>query len=200
MRTYQFILIAVTAIVVAAIAAYVLYGGGQPGGRGVAQIGGPFTLVDQNGRERRSSDFRGQYMLIYFGYTYCPDVCPTALQVMTRAMDELDPETGKRITPIFITIDPERDTVEQIRSYVGNFHPRMVGLTGPHEQIADTARKYRVYFGKAKGDGAEPGDDYLMDHSSIVFLMDPEGGYVTHFTHTTAPDKMAEALRKNVGT
>lgn len=197
MRLYQAVLLAVTGIVIAAVAAFVLYGGGN-GGKGIASIGGPFTLVDHKGQQRTDEDFRGKYMLIYFGYTYCPDVCPTALQVMTQAMDRLAPETQKKITPVFITIDPERDTVKQLNAYVDNFHPSMVGLTGTAEQIAKTARAYRVYYGRAKSAKDET-TDYLMDHSSIVFLIDPDGKYVTHFTHATPPEKMAEKLKKTAG-
>lgn len=196
MRRYQAVLFAITGIVVAAIAAFILYGGG--GGKGIAAIGGPFTLVDHKGKQTTDKDFRGKYMLIYFGYTFCPDVCPTALQVMTQAMDQLKPETQKKITPVFITIDPARDTVKQLDAYVDNFHPRMVGLTGSDEQIAMAARAYRVYYGRAR-DGNEESADYLMDHSSIVFLVDPDGAYVTHFTHATPPEKMAEKLKKSAG-
>ena len=197
MRVYQVVLLAVTAVVIAAIAAFILYGGGM-GGKGVASIGGPFSLVDHKGQPKTDKDFRGRYMLIYFGYTYCPDVCPTALQAMTQAMDRLDPETQKKIIPVFITIDPERDTAKQLNAYVDNFHPSMVGLTGAPEELATTARAYRVFFGRAKG-AEEESTDYLMDHSSIVFLMDPDGEYVTHFTHATAPEKMAERLAKVAG-
>ena len=196
MRPYQAVLIAATGLVVAAIAAFVLYGGG-PGSRGVAAIGGPFTLTDQTGKTRTEQDLKGSYNLIYFGYTFCPDVCPTALQVMTNAMDQLDEDTQQKITPVFITIDPARDTVEQLESYVDNFHPRMIGLTGTDEQIAQAARAYQVYYAKSKD--SEDTTDYLMDHSSIVFLMDPEGIYVTHFTHATEPERMAEMLRQKIG-
>jgi len=197
MRIYQVVLLAATGIVIAAIAAFILYGGGT-GGKGVASIGGPFSLVDDEGQTKTDKDFRGRYMLIYFGYTYCPDVCPTALQSMTQAMDQLPPESQAKITPIFITIDPERDTAKQLKAYVENFHPRLVGLTGTPEQIAQTARLYRVYFGRAK-DEREESTEYLMDHSSIIFLMNPEGEYVTHFTHATTPEKMAEKLATVVG-
>ncbi len=196
MRRFQFALIAVTGIVIAAIAAYVLYGGsgGTPGG---ALVGGPFALTDQDGKQRTDKDFRGKYMLIYFGYTYCPDVCPTALQVMTQALDSLPADEQKRIAPIFVTIDPERDTAALLKSYVGNFHPALVGLTGTADQIRDVARRYRIYYAKAKDDGGSA--DYLMDHSSIVFLIGPDGAYVTHFTHATPPDRMAEALLARLG-
>ncbi len=197
MRIYQVVLLAVTGIVIAVIAAFILYGNGT-GGKGVASIGGPFSLTDHKGQPRTDKDFRGRYMLIYFGYTYCPDVCPTALQSMTQAMGQLAPETQKKITPVFITIDPERDTAKQLNAYVENFHPSMVGLTGTKEQITKTARVYRVYFGRAP-DGQEESTEYLMDHSSIVFLMNPDGEYVTHFTHATSPEKMAKRLAKVVG-
>lgn len=197
MRRYQAALFALTAIVIAALAAYVLYGGNKPGGRGTALIGGPFTLVDQTGRTRTDKDFADGYMLIYFGYTYCPDVCPTALQVMSQAMDRLPPKVAAKIVPIFITIDPGRDTAAQLATYVGNFHPRLVGLTGTPEQIAAAARAYRVYYARSKEN--DSATDYLMDHSSVIFLMGPGGTYLTHFTHTTPADKMAEAIAGYVG-
>ena len=195
MRLYQAILLGVTGLVIAAVAAFVLYGG--TGGKGIASIGGPFALVDHKGQRKTDEDFRGTHMLIYFGYTFCPDVCPTALQVMTQAMDKLPSSTQKKITPIFITIDPARDTVKQLNAYVENFHPRMVGLTGTDEQVAKAARAYRVYYGRAK-DGKDT-THYLMDHSSIVFLIAPDGTYRTHFTHATLPEKMAEKLLKTAG-
>ncbi|MEX2454377.1 MAG: SCO family protein [Rhodospirillaceae bacterium] len=196
MRRYQAVLIAVTAIVVAAIAAFILYGTDRSGG-GSALVGGPFTLVDQTGETRTEKDFAGSYRLIYFGYTFCPDVCPTALQVMSQAMDRLKPATAEKVVPILITIDPERDTVTQLADYVGNFHPRLVGLTGTPEQIAAAAKAYHVYYGRSKDDGSAA--DYLMDHSSVVFLMGPRGEYLTHFTHATPPDRMADSVANYVG-
>lgn len=198
MRPYQAVLIATTGLIVAVIAAFVLYGGGGSGGRGIAAIGGPFTLTDQTGETRTERDFHGSYNLIYFGYTFCPDVCPTALQVMTSAMDRLDKGMQAKITPIFITIDPARDTVEHLAAYVENFHPRMIGLTGTEEQVVQAARAYRVYYAKSKESEGDT-TDYLMDHSSFVFLMDPTGLYVTHFTHATKPDRMAETLQEKIG-
>jgi len=196
-RVYQVLLLGVSGMAIAAFAVFIFYGGGT-GGKGLSSIGGSFALIDHKAQPKTDKDFRGRYMLIYFGYTYCPDVCPTALQSMTEAMDNLDPKTQKKITPIFITVDPERDTVKQLNAYVENFHPTTVGLTGTVEEIAKTARVYRVYFGRAKG-VEEDSTDYLMDHSSIVFLMDPDGEYVTHFTHATPPKKLAERLAKVVG-
>lgn len=170
---------------------------GEPGrpGAGMPTIGGPFTLVDHNGKAVTDQSFRGQYMLIYFGYTFCPDVCPTSLSAMASALEIVPKEVEAKITPVFITVDPERDTGEILKSYVANFHPRMVGLTGSEEQVKDAAKKFRVYFQKADQGKDSP---YLMDHSSIVYLMGPDGRFVTHFSHTTTPEQMAEGIVKAV--
>lgn len=159
---------------------------------GKALIGGPFSLLDQDGKRVTEKDFRGKYMLIYFGYTYCPDICPAELQVMSAALDELG-EKAEKVTPVFITVDPERDTVEQMKSYVGNFHPRLVGLTGSKEEIQAAAKAYRVYYARAKSESAT---DYLMDHASIVYLMSPDGEYLAHFAYGTGVEKMAKGIAK----
>ncbi len=156
----------------------------------VPPIGGPFTLVDDTGKTRTDADFRGRFMLIYFGYTHCPDACPTALQDMADALAKLGP-TADQVAPIFISIDPERDTVAYLKGYAEQFDPRFVALTGSTDQVGSAAKAYRVYFRKASD---KP--DYLMDHSSIVYLMDRDGKFLTHFTHETTPDQMADALRK----
>ena len=163
---------------------------------GEVQIGGAFSLTDHTGRRVTEKDFRGRYMLMFFGYTSCPDVCPTELQVMTAALEALGP-AAERITPVFVTIDPARDTVERVASYVANFHPRMVGLTGTAEEIRAMAKTFRVYYAKAQGaaEGGGEGDDYLMDHSSIVYLMGPDGRFVAHFAYGTKPEAMAKRLR-----
>jgi cytochrome oxidase Cu insertion factor (SCO1/SenC/PrrC family) len=156
-------------------------------------IGGPFTLTDQDGTVRRSEDFRGKLVLIYFGYTYCPDVCPTELQTMSQAIDFLA-EKGELVQPIFITIDPERDTVEEMKIYAENFHPRLLALTGTAEQIGEATRAYKVFYQKApQGDG-----DYLMDHSSIVYLMDRDGHYLAHFSGNASAEQMAAAIAKHL--
>ena len=179
--------------VVTALAAIVaVYAWRSDGASGFAKIGGPFTLVDQDGRSRTDADFRGNYMLIYFGYTFCPDVCPTALSDMAIAIDELELR-AKRVQPIFITVDPARDTPETLKVYLPSFHPRLVGLSGSEAQITAVAKSYRVYY--AKAENPEATADYLMDHSSIVYLMDPDGRYVTHFSHGTGPEAMAQRLR-----
>ena len=197
MRPHQAVLIAATAITIAATAAFILYSDRGSQGNGIAAIGGPFTLSDQSGRSLTEQDLKGSHSLIYFGYTFCPDVCPTGLQVMSNAMDQLRTETQQKITPVFITIDPDRDMADQLKSYLGNFHPRIIGLTGTKGQIAQVARAYRVYYAKAKESRGKR--DYLMDHSSIIFLMDREGNYISHFTHATAAEDLAEKLRLSVG-
>jgi len=152
-------------------------------------IGGPFSLVDDTGKRRTDAEFRGRFMLVYFGYTHCPDACPTALQDIADALAKLGP-AAEQIVPIFITIDPERDTVQYLKGYAEQFDPRFVALTGAADQIADAAKAYRVYYRKESN---KP--DYLMDHTSIVYLMGRDGKFVTHFTHETTPDQMADALR-----
>jgi cytochrome oxidase Cu insertion factor (SCO1/SenC/PrrC family) len=163
---------------------------------GKALVGGPFRLTDQHGKTVSDTDFRGKYMLVVFGYTFCPDVCPAELQVVTAALDALGPK-AERIQPVFITIDPERDTVEQLAVYAGNFHPRLVLLTGSSAAIADVAKAYRVYYAKAEG-SASAGRDYLMDHSSIIYLMGPDGQFVRHFTYTTDAAALAEQLTQAI--
>jgi cytochrome oxidase Cu insertion factor (SCO1/SenC/PrrC family) len=163
---------------------------------GKALVGGPFRLTDQHGKTVSDTDFRGKYMLVVFGYTFCPDVCPAELQVVTAALAALGPK-AERIQPVFITIDPERDTVEQLAVYAGNFHPRLVLLTGSSAAIADVAKAYRVYYAKAEG-SASAGRDYLMDHSSIIYLMGPDGQFVRHFTYTTDAAALAQQLRQSI--
>ena len=159
-------------------------------------VGGPFTLVDHDGRTRTDADFRGRAMLVYFGFTYCPDVCPTALTTVSQALELLGADADK-VAPIFITVDPERDTPEQLKEYVRHFHPRMTGLTGTKEQIAAAAKSYRVYFAKARQQGA-PEDEYTMDHTSIAYLMGPDGKFVAHFSHGTEPEAMAARIRRSL--
>ena len=196
MPSRQKLIFALVVLLIAAVtglgALWLMRGPGGPISLGEALVGGPFTLTDQNGKRVTDQDFRGKYMLIFFGYTYCPDVCPGELQVMSAALDELGPK-GEKIQPIFITIDPARDTPEALKVYVTNFHPRMVGLTGSEADIAAVAKAYRVYYAKAKG--AENTPDYLMDHSTILYLMGPDGKFVKHFTYSTDVKALVEGLR-----
>lgn len=160
---------------------------------GKADVGGPFALTDHTSRRVTDKDFRGQYMLVYFGFTFCPDVCPSGLQVISAALDQIGPK-AERITPIFISVDPERDTPEQLAMYVSSFHPRLVGLTGTPEEIQDVAKAYRVYYRKVKDEKSTA--EYTVDHTSIIYLMSPDGEFIAHFTHATPVAAMAEKLEK----
>lgn len=161
---------------------------------GEALIGGPFTLTDQHGEQVTEEDFAGRFMLIYFGYTFCPDICPTSLTMMSAALDELPDAQAEQVVPILITVDPARDTVEQLAAYAPLFHPRLVALTGNEEEVREAARAYRVYYHVPD----EEGDAYLVDHSTFVYLMGPEGGYRTHFGIDASPEEMAEAIGKEI--
>ncbi len=161
---------------------------------GEAMIGGPFSLVDAEGRRRADREFRGKTMLVFFGFTHCPDFCPAALYTVSQALERLG-ATGDVIVPVFITLDPERDTPEQLKRYAGNFDKRFVMLTGSAEEIAQAAKAYRVYY--AKKPLEKPGD-YTIDHSAYLYLMGPDGKFVTHFRHSIAPDDLAAALRRNI--
>lgn len=160
---------------------------------GKAQVGGPFSLLDTTGKRVTDKDFRGRFMLVYFGFTYCPDVCPTGLQVISAVLDQLGGKAD-RIAPIFISLDPERDTPQQMAEYVKSFGPRIIGLTGTPEEVAEVARAYRVYFKKVKDEKSTAG--YSVDHTSIMYVMDTKGEFVTHFTHATAVDAILARLQK----
>ncbi|MEI9885505.1 MAG: SCO family protein [Rhizomicrobium sp.] len=171
-----------------------LPGLGRVVGTGTPSIGAPFTLTDQDGHRRRSSDFTGRFLLIYFGYANCPDVCPTTLALMADALAKADPE-GTRIVPIFITIDPERDTPKVLKPYVRSFGPNFIGLTGDLKTIAKVASDYRVYFRRQKLDGG----GYGLDHSSVIYLMGPDGKFVAYWDDTAVgPDKLAAELRERL--
>jgi len=163
-----------------------------------ALIGGPFSLTNHHGEKVTEQDFHGKYMLIYFGYTYCPDVCPMELQIMADALDRLAPETLADITPVFISVDPDRDSVEVLAQYAPAFHPQMIGLTGSKEQIAAVKKAYRVYSAKEKPEADAEADSYLVSHTSYTYLMDRNGDYVTHFRSQTDPEAMAARLRELV--
>jgi protein SCO1/2 len=171
---------------------------GETSSSGSPLIGGPFTLTDQTGARRSEADFMGRYALVYFGYTYCPDVCPTSLSTMTQAIDllaETAPDKAAAVLPVFITVDPERDTTEALATYAGHFHPRMMALTGTPEEVAAAAKAYRIYYQRVEEEDAS---DYLMDHSSVIYLMGPDGSYLTHFTHASTAEDIAEGLGARV--
>lgn len=169
---------------------------------GKALIGGPFTLTDNAGKTKSDKDFRGKYMLIYFGYTYCPDVCPTDLQKMARALELVGKEKSGKIQPLFITIDPERDTPQQMTSYIKNFAPNLIGLTGTLDQIEKVKKAYKIYGTKVDENGKPAkdikGTDYLMDHSPQTFLMDKKGEFIRYFRFSTTAPQMADAITRHV--
>jgi protein SCO1/2 len=154
-------------------------------------IGGPFRLVDQDGKTVTDADLKGKWSLVYFGYTHCPDACPTALNDIAIALDELGPKRGA-VRPVFITVDPERDTPEVLKAYLTAFDAPIMALTGTPEEVAQAAKGYRVYYAKHP----EASGDYSMDHSSVIYVMDPEGRFTASFTHQSTPEEIAERLKK----
>ncbi len=155
--------------------------------------GGPFTLTAHTGEKVSNTDFLGRYMLVYFGYSYCPDVCPLDLQKLSVALYSLE-EAGYDTTPVqplFITVDPERDTVAEMAGFLSDFHPRLLGLTGTVDEIRAVAGSYKVYFAKREQPGTS---DYLMDHSALTFVMDPDGNYVRLFSSRDKPEDIAKSL------
>lgn len=160
---------------------------------GKALVGGPFTLTDQNGKRVSDTDFHGRYMLVFFGFTHCPDICPSGLQVMSAALDKLG-DKGKDIVPVFITLDPERDTPDTLRDYLKSFGDRFVGLTGSKEEVAAAAKTYRVFYQVVPDD--KTAGDYSIDHAAIMYVMGKNGEYVTHIPHTINVDQVVAALQK----
>lgn len=157
------------------------------------EIGGPFSLTDQNSQSFTDADLKGRPTLLYFGYSYCPDVCPTSLLLMETAVEILGPSAAQKVNIVFITIDPERDTPQLMKGFVPNFGPTIVGLTGSPDQIAAVARAYKVFYRKVPSRDDGP---YLMDHSSIVYLLDRKGRFIEGFTHESTAEDIARALRK----
>ena len=158
-----------------------------------AQIGGPFTLVAADGKTVTDQTYRGKWLLIYFGYTFCPDACPTALNNMSIALDKLGAEANKT-QPLFITVDPKRDTPQAMADYLKSFDPRIVGLTGSQAQTDSVAKAYRVYVAPQKADG----DDYFVDHSGYIYVVSPQGKFVNVIAGDAAGDEMAKKLREMI--
>ncbi|MFO1152627.1 MAG: SCO family protein [Rhodospirillales bacterium] len=156
-------------------------------------LGGPFILVDQDGRTVTDQTFRGQYMLVYFGFTYCPDVCPTSLSRNAQALELLGSKAEK-IVPILISIDPERDTPAKMKEYVAAFDPRLIGLTGTVEQVKAAAQAYKVFYMKAPQPGGDP-NAYVVDHSTFTYLMGPDGRLLRFYRHGQSPEEIATDLK-----
>ncbi len=159
--------------------------------------GGPFQLIDHTGREVTAQDFRGQYMLVHFGYTFCPDVCPTTLSRMSTVMDLLG-EQANRVQPLLITVDSARDTPEVLAKYVAVFHPKLIGLTGTEDQVRSAADAYMVFYAKpGDRDGQHEGphgDHDTVDHGAFTYLMGPDGRYLSVFPYRAAAETMAKEI------
>ena len=184
------ILSAFAAGVVLCFAAIALVAGSRPALQ-VAAIGGPFHLTDQNGKAVTDADMKGKPFLVFFGFTHCPDVCPTTLFDVSEVMRSLGPDAD-RAGALFITVDPERDTPASMKDYLTSFDPHLRGLTGDADALATVAKEYRVYYKKVPLDGG----DYTMDHTAIVYLMDKDGHFVSPFSLKRKPDVAAAELRK----
>lgn len=185
-----------TARALAAMALALLIPSGALASDGTS-LGGPFRLVDQTGTPRTDADFRGSYPLIYFGFTHCPDLCPRSLGTMSAVLDELSaraPHKAQRLALLFITVDPERDTVAVVKDYVARFHPRLIGLTGSAQEIERVTRTYGAFYAPVpEGDGS-----YAMDHSGFIVLMGPAGEYLTHFESDVSVEELAAELERRV--
>lgn len=198
-------------VVVAALAAALVYIGSREApedaatATGSAEIGGPFTLTDQNGRTVTDADFRDSLMLVFFGYASCPDVCPLTLSNMSEALYQLG-DDSESVVPVFITVDPERDTVERLHEYAARFHPSLVALTGTPEQIAKAAEAYHVYYKRVEAGAHHDADmhaghmesAYDMDHTAIIYLMGRNGEYLAHFDPNTTPAQMAAGIAQHL--
>jgi protein SCO1/2 len=161
-----------------------------------ARIGGPFTLLDQNGRTVSDRDYAGRYRIVYFGFSHCPDVCPTDLQKIGEGLarfEKKDPERGAKVQPIFITVDPERDTPAALKPWIAAFHPRLVGLTGTPAQIAAVAKSYAIFYEKQP---VEPGGGYSMSHTRLAYLMGPDGQPIALLPQEGGADAVAAELDK----
>lgn len=156
------------------------------------RIGGPFVLVDGHGTIVRDSDFRGRFLLVYFGYTFCPDVCPTALGKLSSVLDRLDKTQVEKLAVVFISVDPKRDHGSRLAEYGGAFHPSIIGLTGSREQIDVVAKAYGARYQIA---GDINRDDYAIDHTSIIYIMGRDGAFITQFTHNATPEAMLAKLQ-----
>ena len=208
LRTSQIVLWALAAAAVLAAIAVVSYPlllGSDPAGRNEPKAGSTtgstvittrFSLVDHTGKPVTEKDFAGKWKLVFFGFTHCPDICPTTLNTVAQVMAELGDE-AKAVTPLFITIDPTRDRPKVMAQYVNAFDKRIVGLTGSEQQVAAAAKAFRAYYARVDQKTAPNG--YTMNHSTVLYLMAPGGGFVTHYAHTDKPADIARSVRKEIG-
>lgn len=162
---------------------------------GRAALGGPFALIDHHGQPKTDASYHGKFMLLYFGFTYCPDICPSELVKIGKVMDLLEKKGyGGLVKPVFISVDPNRDSIGQLRYYARDFHPSIDYLTGTTEQVGAAAKAYRVYFSKAHDVDVESEDDYLVDHSIVLYLVAPNGEFVEFYTQRTEVPDIIERM------
>ena len=159
-------------------------------------FGGPFALTDHNGRAVTDETFRGRFALLYFGYTFCPDLCPTNLLTMAEALEALGPERSELVQPLFVTVDPQRDGLPMLRDYMAHFGPRFLALRGTPAETRAVLKAWRVHRRKVPAESGADADDYLVDHATLTFLMGPDGRFRTLFPHDTPADRMAATLRR----
>ena len=171
---------------------------------GKSKIGGTFDLIDQYGNPKKSEDYYGKWVLLYFGFTHCPDICPDEMEKMSEVYDKLK-EAKKRnpnasytgdVVPLMITVDPERDGVKQMKEYCKEFHPELIGLTGSPEKIMEACKAFRVYFSAGPRDDE---DDYIVDHTIIIYLLDPEGQFVDYYGQTKTADQIVTSVTLQMG-
>ncbi|XP_010564357.1 PREDICTED: protein SCO2 homolog, mitochondrial [Haliaeetus leucocephalus] len=166
--------------------------------RALALGQGDFRLLDQEGRPRQKADFRGQWVLLYFGFTHCPDICPEELEKLSRAVELLEREPGlPPLQPLFITVDPQRDDVAAMKRYVQDFHPRLLGLTGSPEEVRAAADAYRVYASTGPKD--EDGD-YIVDHTVLIYLLGPDGLFLDYYGRSKTDTQIAQSVRRHMET
>ncbi|KAL1648348.1 Cu-binding protein [Diplodia intermedia] len=169
----------------------------QTKGVGRPKVGGEFSLTDQYGNKFTNEDMKGKYALVYFGFTHCPDICPEELDKMAEMIDEVKKVAGNTLRPVFITCDPARDTPAVMKTYLKEFHPDIIGLTGTYDDIKGICRKYRVYFSTPSD--VKPGQDYLVDHSIYFYLMDPEGDFVEALGRNEPAPRAAKIIINHIG-
>ena len=165
---------------------------------GKALLGGPFQMVDSEGVPVTNETFKGQWMVLYFGFTYCPDICPNELVKLGKVLNRLDKDLGPVVTPVFISVDPKRDSVKQLAFYKKDFHPRMRFLTGTPEQVKRAAKAYRVYYSNTNTTSDEDDWDYLVDHSIVMYFISPEGEFLEFFTQSADVDEIVDRMSAHI--